>query len=63
MTSQESCVNVTMLPFVYAAGKLFGGIFGFPRKKERENEKLARGFYCISPLFRMDDLGKLFDCP
>lgn len=33
MTSAERGVNVTMLPFVNATGKLFPGVFVFPRKK------------------------------
>ena len=33
MTSAERGVNVTMLAFINAAGKLFPGTFVFPRKK------------------------------
>ncbi|XP_045023804.1 uncharacterized protein LOC116934982 [Daphnia magna] len=49
MTSQERGVNVTMLPFVNASGKLFGGVFVFPRKKVSEKMKnLPEGFIALA---------------
>lgn len=45
MTSAERGVNVTMLPFVNAAGKLFPGVFVFPRKKVNDKMKnMPEGF-------------------
>jgi hypothetical protein len=49
MTSQERGVNVTMLPFVNAGEKLFGGVFVFPRKKVSEKMKhLPEGFIALA---------------
>ena len=39
MTSAERGDNVTMLSFVNAAGKLFPGVFVFPRKKVNDKMK------------------------
>ena len=63
MTSQERGVNVTMLPFVNAAGKLFGGVFVFPRKKMSEKMKNLPGGFIALAHSSVDDRGKLFDCP
>ncbi len=50
MTSAERGVNVTMLPFINAAGKLFPGVFVFPRKNV--NHKMAlnmpEGFIAVA---------------
>ncbi|EFX64225.1 hypothetical protein DAPPUDRAFT_118397 [Daphnia pulex] len=49
MTSQERGVNITMLPLVNAAGKLFGCVFVFPRKKVCEKMKnLPEGFIALA---------------
>jgi hypothetical protein len=39
MTSAERGDNVNMLSFVNAAGKLFPGVFVFPRKKVNDKMK------------------------
>jgi hypothetical protein len=45
MTSAERGDNVTMLSFVNAAGKLFPGVFVFPRKKVNDKMKnMPQGF-------------------
>lgn len=64
ITDAEGVVNVTMLPFVNAAGKLFSGVFVFPCKKiEGRNEEYARRFHFIGATFGLDDTGELFECP
>lgn len=45
MTSAERGTNVTMLPFVNAAGKLFPGVFVFPLKNKNDKmTNLPEGF-------------------
>ena len=45
ITSVERGDNVTMLPFVNAAGNLFPGVFVFPRKKVNDKMKnMPQGF-------------------
>jgi len=49
MTSAERGDNVTMLPFVNAAAKLFPGVFVFPRKKVSDKMKnMPEGFILLA---------------
>ena len=44
MTSTKRGDDVTMLPFVNAAGKLFPGVFVFPRKKVSDKMNTPEDF-------------------